>query len=50
MHKTPEEIEAESKIEIEKFKELQKQKKKAMREKLAKLMGKNAEDTDDEGK
>lgn len=50
VNKTPEEIEAESKIEIEKFKELQKQKKKAMREKLAKLMGKNAEDTDDEGK
>ena len=50
VNKTPEEIEAESKIEIEKFKELQKQKKKAMRENLAKLMGKNAEDTDDEGK
>ena len=50
VNKTTEEIEAESKIEIEKFKELQKQKKKAMREKLAKLMGKNAEDTDDEGK
>ena len=43
-------LEEESKIEIEKFKELQKEKKKARAEKLAKLMGKNTEEIKDESK
>jgi len=48
--KTAEQIEEESKIEIEKFKKLQQEKKKARAEKLAKLMGKNTEETKDEAK
>ena len=43
--KTAEQIEEESKVEIEKFKKMQKEKKKARAEKLAKLMGKNTEET-----
>ncbi len=48
MIKTAEQIEEESRIEIEKFKELQKEQKKAREEKLAKLMGKKTEEIKDE--
>lgn len=48
--KTAEQIEEESKIEIEKFKKMQQEKKKARAEKLAKLMGKNTEEIKDEAK
>ena len=46
--KTAEQIEEESRIEIEKFKDLQKGQKKAKEEKLAKLMGKKTEEIKDE--
>jgi len=48
--KTAEQIEEESKVEIEKFKKMQQEKKKARAEKLAKLMGKNTEEIKDEAK
>ena len=48
--KTAEQIEQESRIEIEKFKEKQKEIKKARDEKLAKLMGKKTEEVKDEAK
>ena len=48
--KTAEQIEEESLAEIEKFKQQQKEKKKARAEKLAKLMGKKTEDTHEEVK
>jgi len=48
--KTAEQIEEESKAEIEKFKKVQQEKKKARAEKLAKLMGKNMEEIKDEAK
>ena len=48
--KTAEQIEEESKAEIEKFKKIQQEKKKARSEKLAKLMGKKMEETKDEAK
>ena len=48
--KTAEQIEEESKAEIEKFKKIQQEKKKARAEKLAKLMGKNMEEIKDEAK
>ena len=48
--KTAEQIEEESKTEIEKFKKMQQEKKKARAEKLAKLMGKNTEEIKDEAK
>ena len=48
--KTAEQIEEESKAEIEKFKKMQQEKKKARAEKLAKLMGKNTEEIKDEAK
>ena len=48
--KTAEQIEEESKAEIEKFKKIQQEKKKARSEKLAKLMGKKMEEIKDEAK
>lgn len=48
--KTAEQIEQESRVEIEKFKEKQKEIKKARDEKLAKLMGKKTEEVKDEAK
>lgn len=48
--KTAEQIEEESKAEIEKFKKIQQEKKKARSEKLAKLMGKKMEEIKDEPK
>ena len=48
--KTAEQIEEESKAEIEKFKKIQQEKKKARSEKLAKLMGKKMEERKDEAK
>ena len=48
--KTAEQIEEESKVEIEKFKKMQQEKKKARAEKLAKLMGKKMEEIKDEAK
>lgn len=48
--KTAEQIEEESKAEIEKFKKVQQEKKKARAEKLAKLMGKKMEEIKDEAK
>ena len=48
--KTAEQIEEESKAEIEKFKKIQQEKKKARSEKLSKLMRKKMEEIKDEAK